>query len=119
MLDQKTRLVVVMPAYNAEKTLEKTYRDLPKAIIDEVILVDDGSHDKTVKIAQELGLTNAPGSASWWDASLQISGQPLFDIFGKHRFGLKSFGIPHRFSGFQTGRSGKDPFFAFFRRFCL
>jgi len=46
-----------MPAYNAEKTLEKTYRDIPKDIVDEVIVVDDSSKDETVKIAKELGLT--------------------------------------------------------------
>jgi glycosyltransferase involved in cell wall biosynthesis len=50
------KVIVVMPAYNAEKTLEKTYRDIPKNIIDEVIVVDDDSHDKTVQIAQKLNL---------------------------------------------------------------
>ena len=45
-----------MPAYNAAKTLEKTYKDIPKEVVDEVILVDDGSSDKTVKIAKNLGL---------------------------------------------------------------
>lgn len=50
------KVVVVMPAYNAEKTLEKTYRDIPKGLVDEVIVVDDDSQDKTVKIARKLGL---------------------------------------------------------------
>ncbi|MBU0700638.1 glycosyltransferase family 2 protein [bacterium] len=45
-----------MPAYNAEKTVEKTYRDIPQGVVDEVILVDDNSHDNTVKVARELGL---------------------------------------------------------------
>lgn len=45
-----------MPAYNAEKTLEKTFQDIPHDIVDEILLVDDSSHDETVKIAQELGL---------------------------------------------------------------
>jgi glycosyltransferase involved in cell wall biosynthesis len=52
--DQK--IVVVMPAYNAAKTLRITYADLPRALVDQVILVDDGSSDDTVKIARELGL---------------------------------------------------------------
>ncbi|HWM90326.1 MAG TPA: glycosyltransferase family 2 protein [Thermoanaerobaculia bacterium] len=45
-----------MPAYNAEKTLERTYRDLPLDWVDDVILVDDASRDRTVEIARQLGL---------------------------------------------------------------
>jgi len=47
---------VVMPAYNAEKTLEETYRDIPKGVVDEILVVDDYSHDRTVEIARRLGL---------------------------------------------------------------
>ena len=43
-----------MPAYNAQETLRRTYKDIPKHIVDEIILVDDGSHDKTVSIAKKL-----------------------------------------------------------------
>ncbi len=50
----KSKVIVVMPAYNAAKTLEKTYQDIPKGMVDEIILVDDGSHDKTVAIAKKL-----------------------------------------------------------------
>jgi len=46
-----------MPAYNAAKTLEQTYRDVPLDMVDEIILVDDGSSDATVAKARELGLT--------------------------------------------------------------
>src|SRR5580693_9112061 len=49
------RLAVVMPAFNAGKTLEKTVRELPD-IVDMKILVDDRSTDETVRIARELGL---------------------------------------------------------------
>lgn len=45
-----------MPAYNAERTLEKTYRDIPKGLANKIILVDDDSHDETVKLAKKLGL---------------------------------------------------------------
>ena len=45
-----------MPAYNAAKTLERTYREIPSDIVDEVILVDDFSTDKTTIVAQELGI---------------------------------------------------------------
>ncbi len=56
MLDDK-KIIVVMPAYNAGKTLEKTYKDLPGGgIIDDIILVDDFSSDDTVKIAEKLGI---------------------------------------------------------------
>ncbi len=50
------RVIVVMPAYNAAKTLERTYNDLPKDVVDQVILVDDVSQDETVEIARKLGL---------------------------------------------------------------
>jgi glycosyltransferase involved in cell wall biosynthesis len=50
------KVVVVMPAYNAARTLERTYQDLPREVVDHVILVDDVSHDETVEIAQRLGL---------------------------------------------------------------
>jgi glycosyltransferase involved in cell wall biosynthesis len=48
------KLVVVMPAYNAEQTLLRTYQELPHEIVDEVILVDDGSRDNTVELAKAL-----------------------------------------------------------------
>jgi len=51
------RIVVVMPAYNAEKTLSQTYNHLPHEIVDHVILVDDHSTDATVSIAQNLHIT--------------------------------------------------------------
>lgn len=55
MLHQK-KIVVVMPAYNASKTLEITYNEIPKDIVDEVILVDDASRDDTAAKARELGI---------------------------------------------------------------
>lgn len=45
-----------MPAYNAEKTLERTYKEIPFEFVDEVILVDDASGDRTSKIAREMGI---------------------------------------------------------------
>jgi glycosyltransferase involved in cell wall biosynthesis len=50
------RVIVVMPAYNAARTLERTYADLPKAIVHRVILVDDVSQDDTVEVARRLGI---------------------------------------------------------------
>jgi glycosyltransferase involved in cell wall biosynthesis len=54
ILDKK--LVVVMPAYNAEKTLRQTYAELPHEYVDDVIIVDDASGDSTAEIAKELGV---------------------------------------------------------------
>ncbi len=50
------KIIVVMPAYNAEKTLEQTYREIPFDIVDEVILTDDKSKDHTIEKARELGI---------------------------------------------------------------
>lgn len=52
----KPKVVVVMPAYNAEKTLRMTYAELPHHMVDMVILVDDGSSDETIRIARDLKL---------------------------------------------------------------
>jgi glycosyltransferase involved in cell wall biosynthesis len=45
-----------MPAYNAARTLEHTFREIPLDIVDEVLLVDDASHDETIEVARRLGL---------------------------------------------------------------
>src|SRR4030042_4803861 len=50
------KLIVIMPAYNAEKTLRQTYDELPHEYIDDIILVDDASIDRTTNIAQKLGI---------------------------------------------------------------
>jgi len=51
------RVVVVLPAYNAERTLEQTYREIPFDVVDDVILIDDASADQTVALARRLGIT--------------------------------------------------------------
>ena len=50
------KIIVVLPSFNASKTLTKTYKEIPKNSYDEIILVDDGSTDDTVKIAKKLGI---------------------------------------------------------------
>jgi glycosyltransferase involved in cell wall biosynthesis len=52
------KLVVVMPAYNAEETLEKTYNEIPFDIVDEVILVDDHGTDRTSELASKIGVNH-------------------------------------------------------------
>jgi glycosyltransferase involved in cell wall biosynthesis len=53
----KSKVLIVMPAYNASKTLEKTFEHIPKNFADKIVLVDDSSEDDTVKIAERLALT--------------------------------------------------------------
>jgi glycosyltransferase involved in cell wall biosynthesis len=55
MLNNK-KIVVVLPAYNASRTLEQTYREIPMDIVDDVVLVDDHSRDDTANVARALGI---------------------------------------------------------------
>ena len=50
------KVIAVLPAYNAARTLKRTYDDIPKNTVDEIILVDDASTDRTVEIARDLGI---------------------------------------------------------------
>jgi len=52
------KVVVVLPAYNAAKTLEKTYREIDFNVVDDVILVDDASKDNTIEVAKALGINH-------------------------------------------------------------
>src|ERR1035437_2156444 len=55
MLNGK-KIIVVLPAYNAEQTLDATYSEIPMDIVDDVVLVDDASTDKTVEVGQRIGI---------------------------------------------------------------
>jgi glycosyltransferase involved in cell wall biosynthesis len=66
MLNNK-KVVVVLPAYNAARTLRRTVEEIPHEIVDEVILTDDASRDNTSELAQELGLiTIRPAIGPRW-----------------------------------------------------
>src|SRR5262245_12592411 len=52
----REKVIVVLPAYNAERTLERTCAEIPRDVVDEVVLVDDASRDGTVALARRLGL---------------------------------------------------------------
>lgn len=55
-MERSKNVIVVMPAYNAEKTLKRTLDDIPREWVDDIILVDDSSRDGTVELARKLGL---------------------------------------------------------------
>lgn len=55
MLNNK-KIIIILPAYNAARTLERTYREIPMNIVDEVLLVDDASQDDTAELARHLGI---------------------------------------------------------------
>jgi glycosyltransferase involved in cell wall biosynthesis len=57
MPKRTNKIIAVLPAYNAERTLAATLADVPAGAVDEVILVDDGSRDRTAQVAREMGLT--------------------------------------------------------------
>lgn len=57
MINREPQIIIVLPAYNAAKTLERTYEDIPKDKVHQIILVDDVSRDQTVEIAHSLGLS--------------------------------------------------------------
>src|SRR6059058_5285409 len=54
---RRHKVIAVMPAYNAERTLAATVADIPAGSVDEIILVDDCSKDRTVEVARDMGLT--------------------------------------------------------------
>jgi len=53
---RKNKTIVVLPAYNAEKTIEKTYRNIPQGVVDEILVVDDASLDNTTHVIKKLKL---------------------------------------------------------------
>ena len=68
---REKKVVAVLPAYNAEKTLQATFDDIPKDWVDEILLVDDCSRDRTVEIGKEL-------SAKYPDVTLFSLGEPNY-----------------------------------------
>jgi glycosyltransferase involved in cell wall biosynthesis len=59
-----SKVVVVLPAYNAEKTLERTCAEIPRQVVDEILLVDDASRDRTVEVARRLGISTLVHAAN-------------------------------------------------------
>ena len=75
---ENRRVTVVLPAYNAARTLERTVSEIPRDLVDDIILTDDASRDDTVAVARSLGLESAftPAVADYWD---RLSARPAFE----------------------------------------
>jgi len=89
------KVVVVMPAYNAEKTLERTLDDIPRDWVDEIILVDDASRDGTVELAHKLGLRvfvhdrnlgYGGNQKTCYTEALRLGGQIMVMIHPDHQY---------------------------------
>ena len=90
------KIVVVMPAYNAEKTLEQTYAEIPFDIVDHVILTDDCSKDDTVKVAQKLGIEHliihdqnkgyGGNQKTCYDKALEIGGDIIVMVHPDYQY---------------------------------
>ncbi len=57
-MQQDKKVVVVHPAYNAANTIKKTISEIPKDIVDEIVLVDDKSSDNTIEVDRKIGIKN-------------------------------------------------------------
>ena len=90
------KIIVVLPAYNASKTLEKTYNEIPFDIVDEVILVDDKSNDKTTDIASEIGINHiiihdrnkgyGGNQKSCYDKALELGGDIIIMLHPDYQY---------------------------------
>jgi len=87
-----------MPAYNAEKTLERTFNDIPKDLVDEVILTDDCSQDRTVELAKRLGLRvfvhqknkgYGANQKTCFSEALKLGGEIIIMIHPDHQYDPK------------------------------
>lgn len=90
------KIVIVLPAYNAEKTLAKTYSEIPFDIVDEVVLVDDASHDETVRVGKELGIKHivkheankgyGGNQKSCYDKALELGGDIIIMLHPDYQY---------------------------------
>ena len=96
------RVVVVLPAYNAELTLPMTYHEIPFDIVDDVILVDDASKDKTIEVGQQLGIKHiirhennkgyGGNQKSCYDKALEIGGDIVVMLHPDYQYTPKLLG---------------------------
>jgi glycosyltransferase involved in cell wall biosynthesis len=104
------RVIAVMPAYNAEMTLERTYRDIPPGSVDEVILTDDFSTDRTVALAESLGITvlrhprnrgYGANQKTCYDAALERGADAVVMIHPDYQYDSRL--IPYALGFLETG----------------
>jgi glycosyltransferase involved in cell wall biosynthesis len=107
---QRRRVIVIMPAYNAALTLEKTFRDIPAGSVDEVILVDDASSDATAAIARALGISvilhdknrgYGANQKTCYDAALQRDADIVIMIHPDYQYDSRI--IPYALGFLTTG----------------
>ncbi len=90
------KLVIIMPAYNAELTLRRTYDEIPFEIVDEVVLVDDASKDRTIEVAREIGINHiirheknkgyGGNQKSCYDKALEIGGDIVIMLHPDYQY---------------------------------
>ncbi len=95
MIEDK-KVIVVLPAYNAARTLEQTYREIPHNIVDEVVLTDDHSKDNTVEIAKRLGVRHiikhdinlgyGGNQKSCYDKALELGGDIIVMLHPDYQY---------------------------------
>lgn len=92
------KVIVVMPAYSAEKTLERTFNDIPKDWVDEIVLTDDHSQDNTVELAKKLGLRvlvheknmgYGANQKTCYDEALKMRGDIIVMVHPDHQYDPK------------------------------
>ncbi|MBC2843630.1 glycosyltransferase family 2 protein [Winogradskyella flava] len=98
MLHQK-KIVVILPAYNASKTLEQTYKEIPLDIVDDVILTDDFSSDNTVEVAKRIGISHiiehninlgyGANQKSCYDKAIELSADVIIMLHPDYQYNPK------------------------------
>lgn len=129
-------IIVTMPAYYAERTLEKTYRDIPARLADHVLVIDDASGDHTVEVAQRLGLTvfvhpanrgYGGNQKTCYDEALRAGASIVVLLHPDYQYdpttlealvepllaGRADFTFGSRFAGGADPRSGGMPFYRY------
>lgn len=90
------KIVIVLPAYNAGQTLERTYKEIPFDIVDEVVLVDDQSRDNTVDVAHQIGINHVirheknkgygGNQKTCYDTALKLSGDIVIMLHPDYQY---------------------------------